>query len=817
MTEHEKEKCNCGTCHEEEESHEEKGTCSCGTCHDEVECHEDHEETECQVCRIEPEGKGPLRETGFKIDNMDCADCAKKLEERIAKVHGVTSVKFNFGTATLNIKHTGAASDLLDVVEQSGYHVAADTFKITQFDVQELDCIDCAKKFEKAIAMTPGVIRASLNFAVGKLIVEHTCPVDDILAAARDIGYTIKVSGTKEKGSFFTRHRPVLITVVSGLLTVTGFTLSHLNVPPYIPILLYFMAIVVGGSHIAKSAIYSLKTMTADMNLLMTIAIIGAMAIGQWEEGATVVVLFALGNALQSYTLDKTRNSIKELISITPNDAAVIRNGSEVRLNTALINVGDMIVVKPGEKIPMDGEVISGLSYVNQAPITGESMSVEKEPGSVVYAGTINENGALEIKVTRLAKDNTLSKIIHMVEEAQVQRAPTQVFLDKFTKYYTPAVILLAAGVAIIPTLMGQPFYTWLYRGLVLLVISCPCALVISTPVSIVAAIGSASRNGVLIKGGSYLEEIGRARAIAFDKTGTLTKGKTAVSEVVNFDSLDTAQIMNIAASLESKSGHPLAAAIIRANHGQTPMPVENFQSVTGKGVTGTVDGVDYTLGNLKMFEAVNENVQQTVAHLQEAGMTPVILGKDHAILAVIAISDEVRPESRELVKDLHKSGLKEVVMLTGDNNRMAKAIASDIGLDGYFGELLPEEKANIVKGIRKAHGNVIMVGDGVNDAPALAASNVGIAMGATGSDTALETADIALMANDLTKVDYTIRLGRHTLSIIKQNVIFAIAIKAVFIGLAVFGMANLWMAVFADMGASLIVILNGMRLIRTH
>jgi len=355
----------------------EKEKCGCDSCHDEAEPHE-HEDTECQVCRIEPEGKGPLRETEFKIDNLDCADCAQKLEQRVSKIPGVRSAEFNFGTSTLKIEHAGAASDLLDVVEQSGYHVAADTFRITQFDVSELDCIDCAKKFEKAIAMTPGVIRASLNFAVGKLTVEHTCPVQDIVAAAHDIGYTIKVTGSKEGGSFYSRYRPVIITVVSGLLTVAGLTLSRLSLPSYIPILLYFMAIVIGGYHIAKSAIYSLKTRTADMNLLMTIAIIGAMTIGQWEEGATVVVLFALGNALQSYTLDKTRNSIKELISLSPDEATVKRNGGEVRTSTALISVGDVVVVKPGEKIPMDGEVASGSSYVNQAPITGESNARRK-------------------------------------------------------------------------------------------------------------------------------------------------------------------------------------------------------------------------------------------------------------------------------------------------------------------------------------------------------------------------------------------------------------------------------------------------------
>ena len=318
------------------------------------------------------------------------------------------------------------------------------------------------------------------------------------------------------------------------------------GLPWYVPVIAFAFAIATGGSIIFRSALYSLKTFTADMNLLMSIAVIGAMAIGQWEEAATVVVLFALGNALQSYTLDRTRNSIKELITLSPKEATVLRNGKEVKINTALLNLGDVIVVKPGEKISMDGVVVEGTSYVNQAPITGESMPVEKTPGSEVYAGTINENGSLKVKVTKLAKDNTLSKIIHMVEEAQVKRAPTQVFLDKFTRYYTPAVIALAAGVAIVPALLGQPLYPWLYRGLVLLVISCPCALVISTPVSIVAAIGSASRNGVLIKGGTYLEEMGRARAVAFDKTGTLTKGKPTVTDIITFNTNDRDEILGM-------------------------------------------------------------------------------------------------------------------------------------------------------------------------------------------------------------------------------------------------------------------------------
>ncbi len=786
----------------------EKDKCGCEAC---------HEGDEAQVCRIEPEAQGPLRKTDFKIDNLDCMDCARKLEERVARQPGVKSARLNFGASSISIEHTGPTSDLLDIIEQSGFHVSAENFRITGFDVKELDCIDCANKFEKAIRMTPGVIRATLNFSMGRLIVEHTCPVEEIIDAAHDIGYTITVAGTAKKEPFIARYRPMIVTAISGFFTVAGFVSGFFSVPSYVPIAFYFMAIIIGGYHVAKSALYSLRTLTADMNLLMTVAILGAMAIGQWEEGATVVVLFALGNALQSLTLDKTRNSIKELIELSPREANVLRNGREVRQKTELLSVGDVIIVKPGEKVPMDGVVIGGASYVNQAPITGEPMPVEKTPGSEVYAGTINQNGVLEVRVTKLAKDNTLSRIIHMVEEAQAHRAPAQAFLDRFTRYYTPAVILLAVCVATIPPLMGQPLIPWVYRGLVLLVISCPCALVISIPVSIVAAIGSASRNGVLIKGGNYLEEIGKARAVAFDKTGTLTRGQPTVSDILTFDSYAEEEILGIAASLESKSGHPLAQAILRAHHNKPIRPVTDFESITGMGIKGRIDGREYSLGNIKMFSKPNEDVIRAMGQLQEAGKTPVILGEDGRAMAIIAISDEIRPESRQLVDDLHRAGIKEVIMLTGDNKRMAKAIANDIGLDGYFAELLPEEKATIVRGIRKAHGNVVMVGDGVNDAPALVASNVGIAMGATGSDTALENADIALMSNDLSKVDYAIKLGRKTLKIIKENVGFAIAIKALFICLAVLGLANLWMAVFADVGASLIVILNGMRLLGSH
>ncbi len=813
MDEH---KCDCDSCKEHADDHKDKqehaDACDCAACTEVVK----KDDNECQECKVAAIEQAEPRVTEFQVENLDCADCAQKLEKRVAMQPGVISADISFATAAIKVNHTCPVSDILKVIEDSGYKVSGGGIKVKEFEVKELDCIDCAQKFEKAIQQTSGVLRANLNFTLGRLTVEYTCDTEDIIAAASDIGYTISAVGSEKKLPFFKRYRPMIVTGVSGILTLSGFTISHFGTDQNFSIGLYMLAIVIGGYHVAKSAIYSLKTLTMDMNFLMTIAIIGAVFIGQWEEAATVVFLFALGNALQSYTMEKTRNSIRSLVTLSPKEASVTRDGKEIKLNTGLIKVDDIMIVRPGEKIAMDGIVAEGSSYVDQANITGESMPVEKSKGSEIFAGTINGTGSMEVRVTKLARDNTLSKIIQMVEEAQANKAPTQVFLDKFTKYYTPAVIGLAACVVMIPTLLGHPFDQWLYRGLVLLVISCPCALVISTPVSIVSAIGNASKNGVLIKGGSYLEEIGHARALAFDKTGTLTLGKPKVSDIISFNTKTKEEIMNIAAALESRSEHPLAAAILKANHNGSTKAVTNFKSITGKGIMGTVEGHDYRIGNLKLFDHASEGVISSMEQAQESGKTPLLLGDDKDVLAMITVSDEIRPESRQIVSGLHKAGLKEVIMLTGDNKRVAKALSGDIGLDGYFAELLPEDKANIVNGIKKAHGTTIMVGDGVNDAPALAAANVGIAMGATGSDAALETADIALMSNDLSRLPYTIKLGRYTLLIIKENVAFAIAVKIIFITLAVLGLANLWMAVFADTGASLIVIMNGMRLIKT-
>ncbi|HMK45801.1 MAG TPA: heavy metal translocating P-type ATPase [Methanocella sp.] len=761
------------------------------------------------------------RESTLRLEGLECADCVDKLEKRLAKHTGVISVKANFGASSVKISYTCPLEEIVQIIKDSGYRVADTGVKVTTFDVKGLDCIDCAHNFEKFMQKIPGVVSTKLNFGAAKIRVEYECPKEILVKAASDAGYKIAEIGTEKaerKESAISKYKYEISSGISAVFLAAGFAAGLIVVPELYQILLFALAIIAGGFYTVKKAIFALRTLTPDMNLLMAVAVIGAIAIGKWEEAATVTFLFAFGNALQSFTLDRTRNSIRELMKIAPKEATVIREGKETRMSIEQISVGDIIVVKPGEKIAMDGEVARGTSYVNQAPITGESMPVEKREGSDVFAGTINERGALEVRVTRLAKDNTLSKIIQMVEEAQTNRAPSQEFVDRFAKYYTPAVLILAFGIAVVPALFGQPFDAWLYRALVLLVIACPCALVISTPVSIVAAIGNASRNGVLVKGGAYLEEIGKTKAIAFDKTGTLTVGKPAVTEVVALNSAGREEILNIAATLESRSEHPLALAIVEANGGKPLRSLADFEAITGKGIRGKVDGKNYRVGNLKMYNGLaSDAVTEAVERLQRSAMTPVILADDREAIAVIGIADQLRPESADVVQKLHKVGVNEVLMLTGDNDLTAIAISGKIGLDGYYADLLPQDKAVKIDEIKKKHEKVVMVGDGINDAPALARSTVGIAMGVTGSDTALETADIALMSNDISRIEYVVRLGKRTLSIIQQNIALSLAIKLTFIALALFGISTLWMAVFADTGVSILVTLNGMRLLRTR
>ncbi len=586
---------------------------------------------------------------------------------------------------------------------------------------------------------------------------------------------------------------------------------------------LFILAIIIGGFSLFKEGFSDLLKLNFSMESLMTIAIIGAAIIGEWTEGSIVVILFAISEALERFSMDKARQSIRSLMDIAPKEALIRRNNVEQMINVSKIEVGDIMIIKPGQKIAMDGQVIKGHSSVNQAAITGESVPIEKNINDDIFAGTINEEGALEVKVTKHVNDTTIAKIIHLVEEAQGERAPAQAFVDKFAKYYTPTIMVIAALIVIVPPLFfNGDWNTWLYQGLSLLVVGCPCSLVISTPVSIVSAIGNSAKNGVLVKGGIYLEEIGGLKAIAFDKTGTLTKGTPTVTDFTTVDSKDEEKYFSIITALESYSQHPLASAILKEADNRTisykSVVVDEFTSITGKGIQGNIEGITYLVGSPKLFESIltdNSKIIENYQRLQQQGKTAMLLGTDKQILAVIAVADELRESSKAVIEKLHDLGIEHTIMLTGDNATTAQSIGKQTGVTEIKGDLMPQDKLDYIKSLKETYGKVAMVGDGINDAPALAASTVGIAMGGAGTDTALETADVALMGDDLQKLPFIVKLSRQTLRIIKQNITFSLGIKLLALLLVVPGWLTLWIAILADMGATILVTLNGLRLMK--
>ncbi len=692
------------------------------------------------------------------------------------------------------------------------------------YRVQGFTCSNCALKFENNVKSLSGVKDAQVNFGASKITVFGDATIEELERA----GAFENLKITPEKQRIETRKEPfwkenwkVVLSAV--LLAVGYFFGEQYGEESLASVIAYGASIIIGGYELFIKGLKNLVRLQFDMNTLMTVAILGAAAIGEWGEGATVVILFAISEALERYSMEKARQSIRSLMDIAPKEALIRRDNTEIMVNVDDIQVGDIMIVKPGQKLAMDGVVIKGTSTINQAAITGESVPVTKSMDDEVFAGTLNEEGLIEVKVTKRVEDTTISKIIHLVEEAQAERAPSQAFVDRFAKYYTPAIMILALGIAVVPPLLlGENWGDWIYRGLALLVVGCPCALVISTPVSIVTAIGNAAKNGVLIKGGIHLEETGRLSAIAFDKTGTLTRGIPEVTDFITIEGNEK-DLLSVAAVIEKGSQHPLASAIIRKaeNIGvDLNTSVEDFQSITGKGVKAKVNGNLYYIGSPKLFTELNvSNLTQELSGqievLQKQGKTVMVLGTEQQILALIAVADEVRKSSKYVIEKLHKLGIQKTIMLTGDNQATAEAIGSQLGVAEVKAELLPQDKLEYIKKLRKEYENVAMVGDGVNDAPALAASTVGIAMGGAGTDTALETADIALMADDLDKLPYTMSLSRKTLNIIKQNISFSLGIKLLALILIIPGWLTLWMAIFADMGATLVVTLNSLRLLR--
>jgi len=595
-----------------------------------------------------------------------------------------------------------------------------------------------------------------------------------------------------------------------------GIALRLLYGPILISNLLLLATMILSGYKIAELGLRSLFRRYISINLLITIAAIGALAIGHIEEGAAVLFLFNIAERLEDYAADRARHSIEALMELKPEVATVRRDGEEVPVPIEEVWPGEIFVVRPGDRIPLDGVVVEGASSVNQAAITGESAPIYRELGQEVYAGTINNDGFLAVRVTKIMEETLLAKILQMIEEAEEHRSPTEAFVDKFAKWYTPSVILLALIVAAVPPLLlRQPLTEWIYRSLVMLVVACPCALAISTPVAMVSAIASAGRNGVLVKGSNYVEQVSKVKVIAFDKTGTLTQGRLGVVDIITQD-LPEREVLRRAVALEAKAEHPIARAILERarEEGVEVEETTDFKAYVGRGVEACLDEKTCCIGNLRLFEELKiAPMDGVVERLEAEGKTVVLVSEDDCTIGAIALMDEVREGVEETISQLKDKGIR-VEMLTGDNEVTARAIAERLGLDGYRAHLLPEEKVQAIEKLKAEYGVVAMVGDGVNDAPALAAADVGIAMGAIGSDVALETADIALMEDEVRRVDYLVRLSRATMSRIRENIAASILVKLGVALLTFPGLITLWIAVaVGDMGLSLSVILNSLRL----
>ena len=706
-----------------------------------------------------------------------------------------------------------------------------------------MDCAEEVALLKQAVGpVVGGQGRLAFDVLNGRMTVAAAAddvPDQKIIEAVAATGMTAATWERRDEGQADTRHLQAWFTAASGACVMLGVALhvwlagglaeawrllaGHAGQPvPWPEIAAYLAGIIFGGRFVVVKAWYAARHLRPDINLLMTIAVAGAIAIGEWFEAATVTFLFALSLALESWSVGRARRAIAALLDLAPPTLRLVRaNGTEADVPVADATPGDRFIVAAGERIALDGRVVAGTSAINQAPITGESVPVEKGSGADVFAGTINGDGTLTVEATKGAQDTTLARIIHMVEEAHARRAPSEQWVERFARIYTPAVMVLALLVFLVPPILaGGAWHDWFYRALVLLVIACPCALVISTPVAIVASLAASARAGVLVKGGAFIELPAHVKAIAMDKTGTITRGEPEVVRVVALNNHTEAELLARAAALEVRSTHPLARTILRyaRSQGLTPEPATDTRVLKGKGLTGIFDGEAFWLGSHRYVIERGQDapeIAEPAEALEADGKTVVVIGNDRHVCGLIAVADTIRPEARSIIKHLHAAGVSHVVMLTGDNRATAKAIAREVGIDEVHAELLLEDKVGEVEQLVARYGAVAMVGDGVNDAPALARANLGIAMGAIGSDAAIETADIALMTDDISRLPWLVYHSKRTLVIIRENITFSLAIKALFVVLTFSGFATLWGAIAADVGASLAVVANSLRLLR--
>ena len=725
----------------------------------------------------------------------------------------------------------------------------------TELSVPGMDCPSCAGKVEKRLDGLDGVSGYALQPTTGTAEVTYdpeSVSENEVVASIENAGYGVvrdESDAVSPPSEVWTSRRGLLTWLGASLLTAglaVEFVVTGVDVPltPLASVeisvagALLLASVAVTGLPVVKSGYYSARSLSLDIDLLMGAAILSATGVGLYVEAATLAVLFSIAELLEQYSMDKTRDSLRELVELSPEEATVRRGGDEVTVPVSELRVGDTVVVRPGEKIPADGVVTQGGTAVDESPITGESVPVDKEEGDEVYAGTLNESGYIELEVDTDPSDTTLARIIELVQAAGSKQTEKEKFVDNFAGYYTPIVVALAVLTAAVPPLaLGWDALTWFVRGLTLLVIACPCAFVISTPVTVASGVTSAAKNGVLIKGGRHLEAMGGVGAVAFDKTGTLTKGQLTVTDTVLADGATEEDLLRHAAAVEERSEHPIGEAVVEAaDDADVFIPsASDFENLAGKGVRATVEGTRYYAGKPALFEemgfgfgdratdgggkAVEDRgvgIRKAVEEIQGQGKTVVVVGTEERLLGVLGVADEVRPEARAAVDNLHRMGVEPLVMLTGDNEGTARAVADELGVDEYRSELLPEQKVEAVEQLEAEHGDVAMVGDGVNDAPALAAATVGVAMGAAGTDTAIETADIALMGDDITKLPYLYGLAREANNVIRQNIWSSLGVKALLAVGVPFGYVTVAVAVVVgDMGMSLGVTGNAMRLSR--
>lgn len=702
---------------------------------------------------------------------------------------------------------------------------ASDYGESSTLRIEQMDCPTEERLITDKLSGMPGITALQFNLLQRTLTIGHQPQaLEPALSAIRELGFTPvlateAVANTKPQRSAIAQHWRL---GVAGVAAVTAEALHFGGwAPEWVVAALSIAAVLLSGLAIYKKGWIALKNRNLNINALMSIAVTGAILIGQWPEAAMVMFLFAVAELIEAKSLDRARNAIHGLMALAPEKARVQQaDGQWLETDVASVAIGSLVRARPGERISLDGEVVNGQSAIDQAPITGESLPIEKYPGDPVFAGTINQTGELDYRVTAQASQSTLARIIHAVEEAQGARAPTQRFVDRFARIYTPAVFAFSLAVAVLPPLLaGGQWFEWFYRALVLLVVACPCALVISTPVTIVSGLAAAARQGILVKGGVHLEVGRKITHLALDKTGTITHGKPVQTDYLALVEEESGRWRSVAASLASRSDHPVSQAINRAavDRSLSVLDVEGFEALPGRGVRGRIDGHIYHLGNHRLLEELGKcspALEATLGQLEGQGKTVVILSDEHRALALFAVADTVKGSSRAAIGELHALGVK-TFMLTGDNQHTAQAIADQVGIDAVQGSLLPGDKLAAIEALIESRHTVAMAGDGINDAPALARANIGFAMAAAGTDTAIETADVAIMDDDLRKIPVFIRLSRQTCAVLAQNIALALVIKAIFLVVALTGYATMWMAVFADMGVSLLVVLNGLRLLR--